>query len=224
MHYIYDFSWIAQYGPELLAGLGITLVITAFGVAFGLTLGLILAWIATHMKSPWHYGVEAYVEVIRNTPFMIQLFFIFFGLPQMGLKIDALTAAFIATAMNLAAYACEIFRAGIIATPKGQIEAGHSLGMSRGEIFRHIILTPALEKIWPALSSQIVIIMLGTSVVSQIAVEDLTFVASFIQSRNFRSFETYLFLLGAYLLLAFLLRAALTRLGQYLFSRKTKHV
>ena len=93
--------------------------------------------------------------------------------------------------INLGAYATEIIRAGIEATPRGQIEAGVSLAMTRLQVFRYVVLLPALQKIWPALSSQIIIVMLGSAVVSQISAEDLTYAANFIQSRNFRAFEVY---------------------------------
>ena len=224
MQYVYDYSWILQYAPELLRGLGVTLALTAGGVSIGLILGLCLAFIRSRKPNKFHMLIVAYVELIRNTPYMIQLFFVFFGLPQAGIKIDAMTAALLGTALNVTAYSSEIFRAGIQSIPRGQIEAAQSLALSPVQTFRYVILAPALQKMWPALSSQVVIIMLGTSVVSQIAVEDLTFVASFIQSRNFRSFETYIFLLLVYLVVAFLMRWGLTLLGQKIFSRRAGRV
>ena len=100
------------------------------------------------------------------------------------------------------------------------MEAGSSLAMTRCEVFRYVVLMPALQRIWPALSSQIVIVMLGSAVCSQIAVEDLTFAANFIQSRNFRAFEIYFVVTAIYLLLAILLRQVLRSLGWWLFPRK----
>ena len=95
--------------------------------------------------------MTAYVELIRNTPFLIQLFFIFFGLPSLGLQMSELQAANLAMVINLGAYSCEIIRAGIQATPRGQFEAGASLAMTPFETFRHVILVPSLQRIWPAL-------------------------------------------------------------------------
>ncbi|TIU09312.1 MAG: ABC transporter permease subunit, partial [Mesorhizobium sp.] len=106
------------------------------------------------------------------------------------------------------------------ATPRGQFEAGASLAMTPFQTFWHVVLVPALQRIWPALSSQIVIVMLGSAVVSQIAAEDLTFAANFIQSRNFRAFETYIVSTLIYLALAILLRQMLAGLGWMLFLRK----
>lgn len=122
--------------------------------------------------------------------------------------------------VNLGAYSCEIIRAGIQATPKGQFEAGESLAMTRFETFRHVVLVPSLQRIWPALSSQVVIVMLGSSVVSQIAAEDLTFAANFIQSRTFRAFEAYIVSTAIYLVLAILLRQVLAVVGGFIFPRR----
>ena len=150
----------------------------------------------------------------------MQLFFIFFGLPAAGVKLDESTAAFLAMTINLGAYSTEIIRAGIEAVPKGHIEAGLSLAMTKWEVLRHIILKQAFQKIYPALSSQIIIVMLGSAVVSQISAQDLTYAANFIASRNFRNFEVYLLVALAYLLLAILTRSLLRGLGRYLFRAK----
>ncbi|MEH6640673.1 amino acid ABC transporter permease, partial [Vreelandella glaciei] len=151
-------------------------------------------------------------------PFIVQLFFIFFGLPGLGIKIDAITAAFIAMTLNLAAYSAEILRAGISATAKGQLEAGRALGMTTLQSFRHIVLVPAFARVYPALISQSIIVMLGSAVVSQISVFDLTYAANFIQSRNFRSFEVYLLITLVYLLLAFGMRRSFMLVGKRVFA------
>jgi polar amino acid transport system permease protein len=218
--YQFDFGWLLPYMPVLLKGIGITLQLILVGAVLGVALGTACAWVRA-LGPVWLKPVVAgYVELIRNTPFLIQLFFIFFGLPSLGVQMSELTAANLAMIVNLGAYSCEIVRAGIQATPRGQFEAGASLAMTPFETFRHVVLIPALQRIWPALSSQIVIVMLGSAVVSQIAAEDLTFAANFIQSRNFRAFETYFVSTLIYLALAVLLRQALSGLGWALFPRK----
>ena len=130
-------------------------------------------------------------------------------------------AAILTMIINLGAYSTEIIRAGVVAVARGQIEAALSLSMSRVQIFRHIILRPALQKIWPALSSQIVIVMLGSAVCSQIAVEELSFAANFIQGRNFRSFEAYLVATAVYLVMAILLRQILRLIGRYFITGRS---
>jgi polar amino acid transport system permease protein len=220
MTYQFDFSWLIGSLPVLLKGIRITVQLILIGAVFGVALGIACAWVRA-LGPKWLKPVVAtYVELIRNTPFLIQLFFIFFGLPSLGIRMSELTAANLAMIVNLGAYSCEIIRAGIQATPRGQFEAGASLAMTPFQTFWHVVLVPALQRIWPALSSQIVIVMLGSAVVSQIAAEDLTFAANFIQSRNFRAFETYIVSTLIYLALAILLRQLLAGLGWMLFPRK----
>ena len=196
-----------------------TVQLIAVGAVLGVSLGIACAWARTQGPAWLKPIVATYVELIRNTPFLIQLFFIFFGLPSLGVQLSEMTAATLAMVINLGAYSCEIIRAGLQATPRGQWEAGVSLAMTRFEVFRYVVLVPALRRIWPALSSQIVIVMLGSAVVSQIAAEDLTFAANFIQSRNFRPFEIYFVTTAIYLCLAILLRQVLNGVGWWLFPR-----
>jgi len=161
------------------------------------------------------------VELIRNTPFIVQLFFVFFGLPSLGIKLNEWQAATLAMVINLGAYSTEIIRSGIEAVPKGQIEAALALAMSRSQIFFHVVLRQALMKVWPALSSQIVIVMLGSSVCSQISAEELTFGANFIQSRTFRALEVYLLAALIYFLLALVLRQVLSAFGRFVLQRRS---
>ena len=222
MRYHFDFGWLAEYYPTLIKGVLVTVELTLIGAVLGIILGIACAWARALGPSWLKPFVAAYVELIRNTPFLIQLFFIFFGLPGIGVQMNEMTAANLAMIINLGAYSCEIIRAGIQATPRGQFEAGASLAMTRFETFRHVVLVPSLQRIWPALSSQVVIVMLGSSVVSQIAAEDLTFAANFIQSRSFRAFEAYFVSTAIYLALAVLLRQALAGVGKLIFPRRVR--
>ncbi|MGN6775295.1 amino acid ABC transporter permease [Rhizobium sp.] len=222
MRYHFDFGWLAEYYPTLIKGVLVTVELTLIGAVLGIILGIACAWARALGPSWLKPFVAAYVELIRNTPFLIQLFFIFFGLPGIGVQMNEMTAANLAMIINLGAYSCEIIRAGIQATPRGQFEAGASLAMTRFETFRHVVLVPSLQRIWPALSSQVVIVMLGSSVVSQIAAEDLTFAANFIQSRSFRAFEAYFVSTAIYLALAILLRQILAVVGKMIFPRRVR--
>jgi polar amino acid transport system permease protein len=143
----------------------------------------------------------------------VQLFFVFFGLPAAGVKLTPETASVIAMVINLGAYAAEIVRAGIDATPRGQFEAAASLALSRVQTFLHVVLPPALQKVWPALTSQIIIVMLGSAVCGQISTEELSYAANLIQSRNFRAFEAFIIATGIYLLLSIGVRALLNWAG-----------
>ena len=159
----------------------------------------------------------AYVEVIRNTPLLVQLFLIFFGLPSLGLRLEAVPAAIIALVINLGAYTTEIVRAGLESIPRAQVEAGQSLGLSGWQVFRYIVLFPALKAMYPALASQFVLMMLATSIVSQIAVPDLFHAGSIIQSRTFRDFEVYAVVGALYLALAFAFRGVFALVYRWAF-------
>lgn len=222
MAYQFDFSWIPDYSDVILKGLAITIELTLVGGIVGVSLGILCAWARALGPGLLKPIVATYVELIRNTPFMIQLFFIFFGLPSIGVHMNELAAANLAMVINLGAYSAEIIRAGIQATPRGQFEAGASLAMSPIQTFRHVILVPSLQRIWPALSSQVIIVMLGSAVVSQIAAEDLTFASNFIQSRTFRAFEAYFLTTAVYLALSILLRAAMRGIGGFIFPRRSR--
>ncbi|MBT0961764.1 amino acid ABC transporter permease [Denitromonas iodatirespirans] len=218
MTYAFDFASLLEYRDILLAGTLRTLALTAIGTFFGLALGVLGAASRAWQLAPWNRVFAVYVELIRNTPFLVQLFFIFFGLPSLGVSINEWQASILAMVINLGAYSTEIIRAGIEATPRGQIEAAESLAMTRRQIFLRVVLAPALRKVWPAICSQVVIVMLGSSVCSQIAAEELTFAANFIQSRNFRAFETYFVVTGMYFLLALAIRQLMLRAGDRLIG------
>ncbi|MDB5989344.1 MAG: polar amino acid transporter permease [Herbaspirillum sp.] len=220
MAYHFDFLSTFDYTAVLVKGVETTVELIAVGGVIGVAVGIFGAWARTQGPRWLKPVVSAYVELIRNTPFLVQLFFIFFGLPSLGVQITEMQAAILAMVINLGAYSTEIIRAGVSAVARGQIEAGHSLAMTRTQVFRHIILRPALQKIWPALSSQIVIVMLGSAVCSQIAVEELSYAANFIQTRNFRAFEAYLVATAIYLVMAFLLRQLLRLIGTRFISAR----
>jgi polar amino acid transport system permease protein len=216
--YEFDFSAIAENLGLLLHGAAVTLILTAIAATLGIALS-----IGGAATSRWGLGwarklVAAYVELIRNTPFIVQLFFVFFGLPSLGIKMSALTAAVLAMTINLTAYSIEIVRAGIEAVPPGQREAGFALGVTPVSVFIYIILPQAIANVYPALVSQIVITMLESAVVSQIAVTDLTHAGDFIQSRTYRAFETYFVIAVIYLGMALVLRWAFDRAGRRLFA------
>ena len=218
MGYQFDFGAQSQYLGLLLSGTAVTLCLTAVASCFGLAIAVAGAAASTSKSRLARGLVATYVELIRNTPFIVQMFFIFFGLPSLGLRLAALPAAVLAMTINLAAYAIEILRAGIEAVPAGQSEAGRSLGLRPTWVFALLVLPQAVAIAYPALVGQITITMLESAVVSQIAVVDLTHVADFIQSRNFRSFETYLIITLIYLVLAVLLRRVLALGGRRLLA------
>lgn len=215
-----DFISVLAEWPLLVKGVAWTVGLTGVSTVLGLLLGIALAWSRVHGSLPLKALAASYVEAIRNTPFIVQLFFVYFGLPAMGVRLSPEMASIIAMVINLSAYATEIIRAGIEATPKGQIEAAMSLALKPSQVFTHVVLPPALQKVWPALVSQIIIVMLGSAVCGQISTEELSHAANLIQSRNFRAFEAFIIATLTYLSLAMALRRLLNGFGsRFLFGR-----
>ncbi|WP_021028002.1 amino acid ABC transporter permease [Comamonas sp. B-9] len=202
MNYTFQFDQVLAAWPQLLQGTWVTIQLSFLAMVIGLAVAIVCAWGKTSGPAPLRFVINAYIELIRNTPFLVQLFFFFFALPAIGLRWSPQTAALVAMVVNLGAYATEIIRAGIESIPKGQIEAGLALDLKRWEIFRFVILKPALKTISPALTSQFILLMLSSAVVSVISADDLTSVAANIQSETFRSFEVYIVVAAIYLLLS----------------------
>ena len=220
MTYSFQFRDVFASWPFLLQGLGTTLYLSVVTMLFGLAIGVAGAVARFYGSAPVRSAVAIYVEVIRNTPLLVQLFIVFFGLPSLGLRLDALTAALVGLTINLGGYSIEIVRAGLQAIPKPQIEAGHSLGLSGFQVFRYIVLLPSLEMMFPALASQFILLMLATSIASQISVSELFHAASIIQSRTFRDFEVYTVIAVLYLSLALMLRAVFAVIHKLAFDRR----
>lgn len=209
----------AQF-DALLNGLFQTVWISAAAIAIGAAIGVLCAVARSGRNRILRLLAVAYVESIRNTPFLVQLFLVFFGLPGLGVRISAVEAGLIALILNLGAYSTEIVRAGIEATHPSQIEAGAALGLRRRDILLHVVLFPALERVWPALSSQFVLTMLASSILSQISVEELTSVGALIDSRTYRSMEVYIVLACLYLSLTVLFRLSFKLAALFLFPRR----
>jgi polar amino acid transport system permease protein len=218
--YSFNFRDVFAAWDSLADGLMLTLLLSGVTIVAGFVIGTLCAAGRVY-GAPWlRRAIATYVEAIRNTPLIVQLFLVFFGLPSAGIRFDAVTASLVALTVNLGAYTAEIMRAGIEAIPRSQIEAGASMGLSGVQIFRYVILFPALKVVYPALASQFVLLMLATSIVSQISAADLFHAASIVQSRTFRDFEVYAVVAGAYLALAFLFRLLLAGLYRLVFVRR----
>jgi polar amino acid transport system permease protein len=215
-----DFPAVLAEWPLLAKGAAVTVALTAVSTAIGVSLGIACARARTHGPRPVRAIVGVYVELIRNTPFIVQLFFIFFGLPGLGIKLTPEIASVLAMVVNLGAYSAEIVRAGIATTPRGQIEAARSLALSESQLFLRVVLPPALKRVWPSLVSQIVIVMLGSAVCGQISTPELSYAANLIQSRNFRGFESFIVATLIYLVLALGVRRLLGWAGpRFVFGR-----
>jgi polar amino acid transport system permease protein len=202
----------------ILNGILLTIGLSAGAIILGSALAILLVGFKSLVGRWAGTLVDAYVEIMRNTPFLVQLFMIFFGLPLLGFRMAGTEAALLAMTLNLAAYSTEIIRAGVDSIHKSQVEAGLSLALTRLQVFRYIVLKPALARVWPALSSQFVLMLLASSICSFISVPELSGAAAIIEQRTFRSFETYIIVTSIYLVLALSLKALLFWLGRKMFA------
>jgi len=216
--YVFQFGVVWRDLPALLLGAWLTIRLSAMAMALGLIVGVGGALAAASRWRVIRAVARVYVEAIRNTPFLVQVLFVYLGLPSIGLRLRPDQAALLAMVINLGAYSSEIVRAGIKAVPSGQLEAGTALGLSTWQLFRHVVWLPALRAIFPALGSQFILIMLASSVVSVISVPELTGVANDVQGLTFRSLEAYLVVAVIYLALTAAFKGAFALIDRALFS------
>jgi polar amino acid transport system permease protein len=216
MNFQFQFEPVFAQADVLLDGLLLTLELAGAGIVLGGLLGTLLA-LLRRLVPGLRFVIGAYVEIVRNTPFLIQLFIVYLGLPQIGIRLTPEQAAVITMTLNLGAYTTEIVRAGLDSVHPSQIEAGLSLALSRWQVLRHVVLAPALARVWPSLSSQFVLMLLSSSIFSFISVQELSGAASNVEQDTFKSFETYIVVTAVYLGLATGLRLILMGLGAVLF-------
>ena len=205
MNYQLDFTPVIDGLPSLLLGCLGTFLLAICGMVLAVIIGIGgVALRDSHIKA-LRWLVIGFVELIRNTPFLVQIFFLFFALPLIGIRLAPTPTAIIALGINGGAYAIEIIRGGVQSIPSGQMEAGLALGLHKVQVFRLIILKPALRAIYPSLTSQFVLLTLSTSICSAISAYELTSVAQRIESDSFRSFEVYFTITVFYLVISWLM-------------------
>ena len=215
--YSLTFGPVLERWPLLVDGLVLTIVLTLVGMIVGTGAGLLIALARRSAHRPLRWLARFYVEIFRNTPLLVQLFIVYLGLPSLGIRFSPVAAACLSLVLNNAAYTGEIIRAGLAATPRGQVEAAKSLALRPWQILALIVLPPALARVYPALVSQNVLLMLSTGITSAIGAQELTAVVSDINSDTFRSIEAFSVAAGLYLLLNYLQRLLLWLLGLRLF-------
>ena len=216
--YRLEFGWLEEALGAIAQGAAMTILLIVVTTLLGTFLSVLGAAARRSKYRLLRQAVTAYVELVRNTPFLVQLFFIYFGLPALGIRLDPIVSAMLAMTLNMAAYTTEIVGAGLDAVPRGQSEAALALGLRPRQVFVKIVLPQALRVIFPALTSQIIIMMLESAVVSQIAVRELTYEADMLSARTFRAFETYFVITLVYLALSVGLRRLLIAGGRRTLS------
>lgn len=208
--------------PDLLWGCLGTLGLALGGMAMAIVIGIGGVVLRDTRISPIRWSVMAFVEVVRNTPFLVQVYFIFFALPLAGVKLSPTLTAVVALGINGGAYAIEIIRGGVQSINKGQIETGLALGLKKSDVFRFIVLKPALRAIYPSLTSQFILLLLTTSIASAVAAYELTYVAKRIESDSFRSFEVYGTITVLYLVMSWMIMQMFNFLSSRYFNYPVK--
>lgn len=222
MSYNFRFNALLPYTDQIVRGVALTVELSVVTMSIGLVIGFGVALASASNSPALRRPARAYVEAIRNTPLLVQLFIVFFGLPSLGLRVDAVTAAIIGLSINLGAYIGEILRAGFESVRASQIEAGRSLGLTAPQTFIHVVLFPAIKAIYPSLASQFILLLLATSVVSSIGAPELFHQAAFIDSRTYRSFEAYALITLAYLVLTLAFRTLFAGVYWLVFVRRSR--
>ncbi|TIM56033.1 amino acid ABC transporter permease [Mesorhizobium sp.] len=222
MPYTFDFGAVLDRAPELLWGSLGTLGLALAGMLLALVIGILGVVARTSKSEITRTSVIVFVEVVRNTPFLVQIFFIYFALPLMGIRLNPTVTAIIALGINGGAYAIEIIRGGVESVSRGQIEAGFALGLHKADVFRLIVLKPALRAIYPSLTSQFIMLTLTTSVCTSIAAYELTSAAQRIESDTFRSFEVYFTATAIYLFISTLMMGLFALISRHYFNYPTR--
>lgn len=218
----FDFGVVLAESQMLQNGARLTIELAAVTTLTGFLVGTLSAVARRSSYAALSNASSVYVEAIRNTPFLVQIFIIYFGLSTLGFSFSAFSVAVIALTINVGAYTAEIMRAGFDSIPRGQWEAGECLGLSRFKTYWHVALRPAMERVYPSLTSQFILLMLASSITSQISAEELTAAANFIQSDTYRPLETYVIVALIYLALSLVMRVFFWALALLLFPRRRR--
>jgi polar amino acid transport system permease protein len=222
LNYTFDFGPVLEGFPNLLWGCLGTLGLSLSGMALAIVIGIGGVVLRDSRFHPLRWLVISFVEMVRNTPFLVQIYFIFFALPLAGVLLSPTITAVIALGINGGAYAIEIIRGGVQSINKGQVEAGLALGLRKSVVFRTIVLKPALRAIYPSLTSQFVLLTLTTSIASAVSAYELTSVAKRIESDSFRSFEVYGTVTLLYLAMSWLVMLILNSIASRYFRYPLK--
>jgi His/Glu/Gln/Arg/opine family amino acid ABC transporter permease subunit len=223
-----DFSFLPKYWKFFVSGAEFTILLSVFTVLIGTVLGVFLSLLRLSRYKLLSWPTTAYIEFIRGTPMLVQLYIIYYGLPNLGVHFPEvpafgsdfpdLTAAILTLSLNSAAYMAETFRAGIQAVDKGQTEAARSLGMSSGMTLRLIVLPQAFRNILPALGNELVTIIKDSSIVSVIGIHELMYNADTVRSNIYKAFEPMIAAAVLYFIMTFAISTLLGRLERRLKS------
>jgi polar amino acid transport system permease protein len=199
-----DLTRILGYLPDLWTGLQLTVFLTFTGMSAALVIGLVIALARLDPRRKFlTWPARAFVEIIRGTPLLLQLFYIFYVLPSFGIRLDRLVAGILGLGLNTGAYLSEVFRSGIDAVQKGQWEAADALGMPTGLTLRHIVLPQALRIVIPPVGNYFISMFKDTALVATISVPELLFSGQLLAAQSFRYLEIYSLIFVMYLVISY---------------------
>ena len=187
--------------PEMIKGTGVTLEVTFVALVIGCLVGMPMALIRVYGGKALQPFCTAYLTLFRGTPLLVQLFVVYYGLPEVGISFSRMGAAFLTLGLNSGAYQCEYFRGAILAVSGGQMRAARAIGMSRLAGIRYIVMPQALRLVIPAWSNEFISMIKYTAVIFLIAVPDLMGKAKILSSQNFAPIQTYILVALIYLIL-----------------------
>lgn len=193
---------VANLGP-LLAGMLMTVELTLVVIVLSLVFGLFVALGRMYGPSPLRWLIAGYVEIMRGTPLLLQLIYLYYVLPEIGIKLDNFTASVLALTLNYSAYISEVYRSGILAIAKGQSDAAAALGMTFPLALRRIILPQAIRIVIPALGNFLISLFKDTALCSVVSVHEVLFTAQIIAARNFQYFTLYTVIAALYFAVSF---------------------
>lgn len=210
---------LVEFGGDLLSGLGITLQLTIIGIIFASIIGVLCAVINVSKNKYLKIITSIYINIIRGTPFLVQAYIIYFGLPgALGIRMSEMTAGIIAISLNAGAYMAEIIRGGIEAVDKGQMEAARSLGLPTHVAMRKVILPQALRTMTPSLINQFIITLKDTSILSIIGIRELTMAGKLVIAKNYESMAMWSLVAVYYFIVIY----TITKISRYI-ERKTAY-
>lgn len=217
-----DFSIFIDYGPRILLGFWLTIKIVVLAIALGLPLGALLALARRSRFRLLSWAALAFIELFRNTPFIIQVFLLYYVLPFYGLRLPAEQVGVLALAAFGSAYFAEVIRGGIDAVPAGQLDSARAIGMSDLQAMRHIVLPQSLAIILPPLTNQMLSLIKESAILSTITVQEMTMTAIRVQGETFRPFEAFIMIAALYWLLNEVVAIAMRALERRWTTRPAK--
>ncbi|MDU4889734.1 MAG: amino acid ABC transporter permease [Clostridium sp.] len=205
-----SFKFLEKYYPVFIEGIKFTLLVSLLAVVFGVIFGTILCFMKRSKLRVLRIPIpkiiaSIYIEFVRGTPLLLQIFIVYFGLNTFGFKFSPITACVIALSLNSGAYVAEIIRSGIDAVDKGQLEAARSLGMTQSKAMQYIILPQAIKNILPAIGNEFVTIIKESSMASSIGVAEITYAGKLVTGATYRNFEPLIVAAVCYFILTFTL-------------------